>query len=122
MEEFRLSIPTYNANIFRDQVAAGTLPEFGPPYVPVVIREADGVRIVLGSHDYNCMQAPDIQIERRPRGWAIFLHPVGGGDACGYVYFVDDGRSFLLPENGLGPTPAIEIVNHSDKVPDMDAP
>ena len=43
MEEFRLSIPTYNASLFSDQVAAGTVPEFGPPYVPVVIREAEGV-------------------------------------------------------------------------------
>lgn len=121
MEGFKLSIPTYNANLFPDQVAAGTIPEFGPPYVPMVIREADGARIVLGSHDDDCVHAPEIQIERRPRGWAIFLHPVGG-DACAYVYFLDDGRSFLLPENGLGPTPAIEILNHSDKVPEMDAP
>ncbi len=122
MEEFRLNVPTYNANLFPAQVAAGNLPEFGPPYVPVVIREAEGIRIVLGSNDYDDMHAPDIQIERRPRGWAIFLRPVGGGDVSGFVYFVDDGRSFLLPENGLGSTPAIEVVEEGAKVPDMEPP
>jgi hypothetical protein len=122
MDEHRLTVPTYNASIFVEQVDADVLPEFGPPHVPVVIREANGIRIVLGSHDYDDQDAPDIQIERRPRGWAIFLHPVGGSDASGYVYFVDDGRSFLLPENGLGPTPSIEVVEREDSVPDMDPP
>ena len=122
MNEIRLRVPTYNANLFPDQVSAGVVPEFGPPFVPVIIRDAEGIRIVLGSHDYDDKRAPDIQIERRPRGWAIFLHPVGGGDASGYVYFVDDGRSFMLPENGLGPTPAIEIIESGDSVPDMDPP
>lgn len=122
MRQFKLNIPTYNASHFPREVASGQLPEYGPPHVPVLVHEAEGVRIVLGSHDHNEMTAPDIQIERRPLGWAIFLHPVGGGDPSGYVYFHADGRSFLLPENGLGPTPKIEVLESADRVPDMEPP
>jgi hypothetical protein len=56
------------------------------------------------------MSKPDIQIERHPNGWKIFLHPLGGSDASGFVYFVDDGRSYLLREFGCGPTPQIRVL------------
>lgn len=117
MGEHRFTVPTYNANRFPDEVAAGRMPEFGPPDLPVVIREAEGIRIVLGTHDRDDSAKPDIQIERQPNGWVIFLHPVGGSDASGYVYLRDDGRSFLLPENGLGPTPPIAALQPRDDVP-----
>lgn len=120
MKELKLLVPTYNASLFAKQVAAGILPEFGPPNVPVIIRQSDGVRIVLGSHDFNELNVPDVQIERRPRGWAIFLHPLGGSDACAYIYFLDDGRSFLLPETGPTPTPEIQIVARPEIVPEME--
>jgi hypothetical protein len=53
---------------------------------------------------------PDVQIERRPNGWAIFLSPLGGSDPCALVYFHDDGRSWLTKELA-GPTPELVEVN-----------
>jgi hypothetical protein len=108
MAQLKVHVPTYYGGAFEKEVAEGEKPEFGDPYVPVLAREADGVRIVLGSHDYFDMSKPDIQIERRPNGWAIFLHPEAGGDASGFLYFLDDGRSFVSPENAT--TPAVEML------------
>ena len=51
-----------------------------------------------GTHDYDDYDKPDLLIERRPVGWAIFLHPLGGGDPVGVIYFLDDGRSFFREE------------------------
>ena len=121
MEEFKLFVPTYNATLFPDQVASGIVPDFGYPHVPVVIREADGVpELCWALHDYNDLRCPDIQIERRPRGGPFSSIRSVEVTPGGYVYYVDDGRSFLLPENGIGPTPSIQIVNQPDNVPDMD--
>jgi hypothetical protein len=117
MQELKLLVPTYNGKAFESQVSAGKLHEFGVPRVPVLIREADGVRIVLGTHDYEENGAPDIQIERRPKGWAFFLHPRGAGDPSGFVYFLDDGRSFVVKEIGAG---AIELADDGDQVRAVD--
>jgi len=122
MHECRFTIPTYNANLFPTEVATGRMPEFGSPYLPVLVHQAEGIRVILGPHDRDDLSNPDIQIERQPNGWAIFLHPVGGSDASGYVYFHDDGRSFLIPENAIGPTPAIKALKPTDKVPGFDPP
>src|SRR5271156_3973696 len=108
MKKLKLMVPTYNANYFREDVASGEKKEFGDPHFPVLVCEADGVRVVLGTHDYEDYSKPDIQIERQPHGWVIFLHPLGGSDACGYVHFLDDGRSFLVKEHPYGPTPVLE--------------
>jgi hypothetical protein len=75
------------------------------------------VRVVLGSHDPEDPM-PDVQIERRPNGWAIFLHPLGGSDPCAHVYFHDDGRSWLLKEQ-VGPTP--ELIEVEDLPREIDA-
>lgn len=115
-KEFRLWIPTYYGHAFPN----GEMPDFDNPLLPVLIREADGVRLILGAHDWNDMQAPDIVVERRPAGWAIFLHPVGGGDPSGYVYFLDDGRSFVQPENPYAGTPPIEMLASEDELTDVD--
>jgi hypothetical protein len=117
MQELKLLVPTYNGRAFASQVEKGTLSEFGVPRVPILVREADGLRIVLGSHDYDDKDAPDIQIERRPKGWVIFLHPWGPGDASGFVYYLDDGRSFLVKEIGSG---AIEVATTSDEIREVD--
>lgn len=122
MEELKLFVPTYNAAAFPDEVLREEIPEFGNPFVPVLVKEVAGIRIVLGSHDYDSEHAPDILVERRPNGWAIFLHPVGGGDPSGYVYFCDDGRSYLLPEHGIGVTASIEVVESMDDVKGVDLP
>lgn len=122
MPELKMYVPTYNASAFAKEVEAGERPDFGDPYVPVVVRDAAGVRIVLGSHDYFDCDAPDIQIERRPNGWAIFLHPMGGGDPSGQAYFLDDGRSFVIPESHLGSTPPIVALKSDETVSEIDNP
>lgn len=117
MHECKFAVPTYNADLFPAEVAAGRTPEFGLPNVPVLIHQSDGIRVVLGTHDPNALSKPDIQIERQPNGWVVFLHPVGGSDASGFVYLHDDGRSFVLPERGLGPTPHMNVLRPNDDVP-----
>lgn len=117
MQSLKLKVPTYNANLFPDQVNRRELLEFGEPFTSVLIQESDGVRIVLGSFEFEDLSKPDVQIERQPNGWAIFLHPVGESDPCGVVYFRDDGQSFLLKECSYGPTPPIEILEPGGNVP-----
>lgn len=117
MNVCRFTVTTYNADLFPNEVEIGRMPEFGPPRLPVLIHQVDGLRILLGTHDLDDFSKPDIQIERQPNGWVIFLHPVGGSDASGYVYILDDGRSFLLPENGVGPTPPTVALQPKDDVP-----
>lgn len=117
MKEFTLVVPTYNAMLFPRLVAVGNKPEFGDPAAPVVIQESQGVRIVLGTRDVDDLKKPDLQIERHPFGWMIFLRPVGGSDASGFVFFLDDGRSFVKPEVCAGPTRSIELLATEQAVP-----
>jgi len=105
MEEMKLRVPTYNGK----WIGHCGLPEFSESKTPVLVCEADGVRVVLGTHDYHDYDKPDIQIERRNNGWMIFLHPLGGGDPSGYVFFLDDGRSFIVKEDHAGATESIVI-------------
>jgi hypothetical protein len=122
MPELKLYMPTYNHGKFRTTEPSEDLPEFGEPRVPVVVRNADGVRIVLGSHDYWAKDAPHVQIERRPGGWAIFLHPLGASDPSGYVYFLDNGLSYIVPQDPCGTTPQIMVLEFGDKVRHLDEP
>jgi hypothetical protein len=103
----RYRVPTYYGEAYGEAVADGMLPEFGKPFAPMLVRQADGLRIVLGSYDYDERTAPDIKIERRPNGWMILLHPAGDGDPSGYVCFLTDGRSYVVPEGGA--TPPVEV-------------
>jgi hypothetical protein len=119
MREFQLMVPTYNADYFPAEVKAGLRPEIGPPELPVVVREAAGVRIVLGSHDHEDCTKSDVQIERHPNGWMIFLHPLGGSDACAYVFFTDDGRSYLMKELPYGPTPPLVEIEGEKNAPEI---
>ena len=119
MQELKFLVPTYYGDT-ASKPAFATKDEFDEPTVPVLICEAGGVRVVLGSHDFNDMSKPDLMIVRRPRGWAIFLHPMPGGDASGLVYFLDDGRSFLVPDGF--PSERIEVVEDCNEVPMIDDP
>lgn len=116
MESLKLLVPTYNANWYPDKVANREVEEFGTPLTPLLCRESDGVRIVLGSHNFEDLDKPDVQVERQPNGWAIFLHPVGMSDPCGVLYFRDDGHSFLLQAHKYGPTPPIEILKPNSDI------
>jgi hypothetical protein len=118
MEQFEMLVPTYYGMMHAKADPHQDNEDFGDPIVPVLIRHAEGVRVVLGTHDFEDMEKPDIQIERRPQGWAIFLHPVGGGDATGFVYFLDDGRSYLVPDGLASET--IHIVEFTEQVPLID--
>lgn len=89
-----------------------------PPETAILVKVlSDGLRIVLGTDDVHDYEAPDVLIERRTNGWAIFLHPIGGSDPSGYIYMLDDGRSFVEPQDGC-PTPAIAVVG--DTPPELD--
>jgi hypothetical protein len=50
----------------------------------------------------------------------IFLHPVGDGDASGYILFLDDGRSFLVKDRGLSSTPKVEVVEEGEELGELD--
>jgi hypothetical protein len=119
MNDLKLSVPTYYGSArFQDGVEAA-LEEFDAPEVPVLIHQDAGIRIVLGTHDYEDLDKPDIQIERRPKGWAIFLHPVGGDDPSGYIYFLDNGRSFLL-RDWLNWSGSIDVLAKGEAPPEID--
>lgn len=90
--------------------------DFSQEKVPVTIFEAEGVKIVLGVESGGEVCKPDVQIERRPNGWAIFLHPLAGCDPCGVVYFHDDGRSFFVHESEYeNGTPRLEVAKNRPK-------
>ena len=108
-------VPTYFGNLFAEKVRDGSSPEFSEPDVPVWIREENGLRIVLGP-DEKGDGPPEVQIERQPNGWAVFLHPAGGGDPSGYAYLLDDGRSFLIKESPIGPTVAIKVLDCDERI------
>jgi len=118
MPEIKLFAPTY----YGDAGTRSAQPreEFDEPRVPVVVRDAEGVRIVLGSHDYWNVDFPDVQIERRARGWLIFLHPIGGSDPSGYVFMLDDGRSMLVPDSPPGGIPPIRLGTWDEAVSEVD--
>lgn len=120
MPEIKIHVPTYYCDAGAVDYLGRQRREFDDPRVPVIVRDADGVRIVLGSNDYWNANAPDVQIERRPNGWAIFLHPMGGGDPAGYLYFLDDGRSFLVPEKPTSSTPPTIQLDYEDAVAEVD--
>ncbi len=117
IEGFEMMVPTYNGKLLDDNPG---LKEFDEPELPVFVGSAEGVRIVLGTHDYHDYTKPDVQIERRHNGWLIFLHPQGGSDASGYIAFLDDGRSYVVKECCGGPTTPIEMVEHEEAFAEID--
>ena len=94
---FPFKIPTYLGHQDAISDFSPDRTEFTEANVPVLISPAEGIRVVLGTHDYHDHTKPDIQIERRPHGWAIFLHP-DAGDPVGTICILDDRRTFFVPE------------------------
>jgi hypothetical protein len=118
METLNLMVPTYYGSFIK-----GTnleLADFGGPMVPVLIHEAEGVRIALGTHEHSDHDKPDVQIERRRNGWLIFLNPVGGSDTSGMVAFLDDGRSFVVEARDNGTTKPVEMVEYEEAIDALD--
>ncbi len=70
--------------------------EFGAPLARIDIFEEEGARAVMLAppvdgvfrNDQDC---PNVVIERRANGWAIFIHK-DGGDCIGLVKISDDGE------------------------------
>ena len=118
MPELKIYAQTYYGNVPEEQTSARKLEEFDSPEVPIVIRPADGVRIVLGTHDFWDTNFPDIQIERRPGGWAVFIHAVPGDDPTGFVYILDDGRSYANIE--YGSSLPLRFLEEEEFPPDLD--
>src|SRR5262245_260057 len=90
---WKLVVPTYVASQPHDQ--NGDWPDFAEPNVPVAVHEAEGIRVIMGTHDWKDNDKPDIQIERRPHGWAVFINP-NAGDTAAYVYILDSGETYLV--------------------------
>ena len=120
MRELRLRVPTYNYQLHPGEVDQGTMPEFGPSLSAVVAYRDMGIRVVLGSSDRADLRSPDVQIERQPHGWAVFIHPLGGSDPAACVYMRDDGQSFIVPAYPYGPTPELVILPPGSDVPGFD--
>lgn len=87
-----IQVPTYfgNADAFGKE-------EFDVPEVPVTLVNTAGARLILGTTNPQDMDFPDIQVERRPGGWCVFIN-LAGGDSAGFVYMLDDGRVLFQPE------------------------
>jgi hypothetical protein len=115
-----LSVPTYYATAYITHDVVGDLPDYDSPNVPVLVHQGEAVRLVLGAHDIYDSEKPDILIERRPKGWAIFLHPVGSGDPSGVVFFLDDGRSFVLREDSSENPGCVQVLLGLDAPPELD--
>jgi hypothetical protein len=50
----------------------------------------------------------------------IFLHPVGGSDPGGYVFFLDDGRSLVVQQKSGDSTPAIQVSEYDTAEAEVD--
>jgi hypothetical protein len=122
MAELKLQVPTYNGNRFPEDVEAGRIKEYGEPLVPVAIYEEAGLRVVMGTHEYdNDPRKPDIVIERQPAAWAIFLHP-DAGDESAYLYIHDNGHTYLVPEHYYPSVPPFSVVDRLRDIPGLCAP
>lgn len=116
-EQHIFVVPTYLGATPAKQ-ADDSLEEFGPPEVKVMTYRECGMRVILGIPNREFDHCPDIKVERRPNGWAIFLHPMPMGDPSGYVYFLDDGRSILIPD--LWESASIQIRSPDEGIPEVD--
>jgi len=112
-EMWKLTIPTFRGAQEEDRFC---WTDFTEPNAPVVVHGGTDIRVVMGTHDAKDFSKPDIQIERRPHGWAVFIHP-DASDLVACLYILDDGRTFLLPEQCAASE--LEIVN--DAPEDIDA-
>ena len=97
---WKLAVPTYVAS--QPHGDETDWPDFAEPSVPVAIHETGGIRVIMGTHDWKDNDKPDIQIERRPHGWAVFINP-DDGDTVAYIYILDTGETYLVAEEWARP-------------------
>jgi hypothetical protein len=108
--DWRLSVPTYYGAKDRDVV-------FAEPNVPVQVNKAKGIRIVLGAHDFDDSPKPVVRVERRPHGWAVYIHR-DAADPIACILILDNGKTLLLPDPVADPQ--LEFFN--DMPPSLDLP
>ena len=53
MEQFEMLVPTYYGMMHAKADPHEDKEDFAEPIVPVLIRHAEGVRVVLGTHDFR---------------------------------------------------------------------
>lgn len=96
IKKCKFKVPTYYGSNFP---VAKLLEQFGgefsKPHVPVLVRESDGVEVVLGADNIDA-DKPVVYFERRPSGWAIVVNSIAGADTACILYIHDDGRTFLM--------------------------
>lgn len=84
------TVPTYYP---KHETAAD---EYTDPLARIDVSDEAGIRLELirpGIEDVDD-KTPSVVVERRAKGWAIFLH-ADDGDAIGVIRIHDDGRSAL---------------------------
>jgi hypothetical protein len=86
---------------------------FAGPEVSVTVTDDQGMRIVLGDGSENDNE-PDFLIERRPRGWLVWLHPDATDDPAAHLFITDDGKSFVIPGEDFGVTEPIRCMSSQD--------
>lgn len=107
MIHFAATIPTYNPESCKES----------EPRIPVCIHTDDGICINLGTDDPANRNGPNVQIERRKNGYVVFIRTVAGWDQTCYVYMLDDGRCFVLPENNTrGPGGNTQFIDRKEAV------
>lgn len=94
--QFKLSVPTCGAQFVPEQVEDAEVDGFDDAKVPILVREDEGLHIVLGTHDFEMVEKPDILIERHPHGWLIVVHPNADCDPVGRIYLLDNGRTYFV--------------------------
>lgn len=114
---WKVWVPTYHAAWRPVEVERKQCSEYGSPHVALVARREDGLRVVLGTHDLEDGDSPDVLIERQPNGWIIVVRPPCTGDATAYVHMRDDGHVFLQPEREIGPVATVHVVDPGGRVP-----
>ena len=116
VECIKMNVPTYNGKWILDNPG---LEDYDEPEVPILIHPAEGLRVVLGTHDFFDMSKSDIQLERRHNGWLLFLRR-DGGDPVGFVVFLDDGRTYVTIERGWGIDEEMQVVDYETAVAELD--
>lgn len=84
---------------------------------PVRVHYASGVEAVLGlpaGEDISKSRCAVVSVERRPKGWCVFVTPVNSGDVSLCIYLHDDGRSWVLPEHDGGTEVVSEVPEEID--------
>lgn len=108
-----MRVCTYNGGHFGDLVLEKKVDEYGHPYVPVVIRNLDGVDLCLGEDQGEDKSQPSVLCERQPDRWMIAIGTQYGGDHDLLIYVMDNMKIYVVPDR----YPRDSRIIYQDKVP-----